>query len=332
MKVETSVAMEPVLFAPIIQSRRWGGDRLATKLGKQLPAANDVYGESWEIVDRHDQQSKIAFGPTAGQTIRELIQANAEQIYGGAASADKQFPFLIKFLDCQQDLSVQVHPNDEQAKVYHPSETGKTECWFVLDAEPGSVVYVGFQPGTTADQIRAAVSENRLAELLKAYPAKKGDGFYIPAGTVHAIGQGLVIAEIQQPSDLTFRLYDWGCVDQNGQPRQLHVDDALAVMTLDESFDPRAARQEDRDAASEPLQTIVSPYFQVDIYEFSEGTLQISHEECLVLMVLEGAGVMQSGEFSREVELGQTWLLPACNGSFVLEAGSGVKVAVVREP
>ncbi len=324
--------MEPILFHPILQTRRWGGDKLATQLGKTLPNRDEPFGESWEIVDRHDQQSKIANGAHAGKTIRELMESSSGEILG-TKEEGAQFPFLIKFLDCQDDLSVQVHPNDEQAKTYHPSETGKTEAWIILDADPGSLLYAGFKPGTTPDQIRTAIQENRLQDLLKTYSAQLGDCFFIPAGTVHAIGAGLVVAEIQQPSDLTFRLYDWGFLDKNGNPRQLHVDDGLASMVIDEDFDPRFPSRPDHDSATEPAQSITSPYFQIDVFQFSEDTLQLDHEEhCYVLMVLGGSGTLRSGDHTAQIELGQTWLLPACNKSLSITPSSPLKVALVHEP
>lgn len=329
----TGLSLEPILFEPILQPRRWGGDRLATCLGKQLPHPDGVFGESWELVDRHDYQSRILDGEHAGKSIRELIQLNGEQIFGRSGCENKQFPFLIKFLDCQHSLSVQVHPNDDHAKASHPQETGKNEAWIILEAEPDSVVYAGFQPGTTTRAIREAIAACRLQDLLKTYPARSGDCFFIPAGTVHAIGAGLVVAEVQQPSDVTYRLYDWGCVDQQGQPRPLHIEEALACITLDDDFNPLVPRQPEHDSPDQPAQSIVSPYFQIDVYQFSQGKLQVSHkDECLVMMMLAGSGAMQSGVTRRDVKLGQTWLLPACNGEFSVEATAPVTIALVREP
>jgi mannose-6-phosphate isomerase len=221
----------------------WGGRRLETVLGKRLPPGDD-YAESWEIVDHGDDQSVVLAGPLAGQTLGELVRRNAADLFGRHAP-ERGFPLLLKFLDCQRTLSLQVHPNDAQASRLTPPDLGKTEAWVVLAAAPGARIYSGLAEGVSraslAEAIRASASipaelsetAAPLVRLLHSFEPAVGDCVFIPAGTVHALGAGLLMAEIQQASDTTFRLFDWNRVDATGRPRPLHVDESLAVIDFD---------------------------------------------------------------------------------------------------
>ncbi len=326
-----STLLSPISFQPIVQTRRWGGEKLQTVLGKRLPDSQ-FYGESWEVVDRHDAQSVVDNGCFQGKTVRDLLQAQGRAICGSGYQGG-QFPFLIKFLDCRLNLSVQVHPNDAQAIKYHPQEKGKTEAWIIMDCEPGSMIYAGLKEGVSKKQIRDAIDNQTLHTLMKAYQPQIGDCFLIPAGTVHAIGGGNLVAEIQQPSDLTFRLYDWGAVDQDGKPRQLHIDDALACIASEGDFNPLVPACPEHNSATLPVQKISSDYFEFEIYQFQKGELVIEHaDELRVLIVLEGSGMLTSGERELAVHKGGTWVLPACNLRSSIRGENGLKVCVVKEP
>jgi mannose-6-phosphate isomerase len=211
-------------FNPILREALWGGRRLA-ELGKPL-GSGERYSESWEIVDHGADQSVVVGGPLAGATLHDLVTSHGRSLLGrdyGLA----QFPLLLKFLDCQQTLSVQVHPNDAQALRLNPPDSGKTEAWVVLAAERGSKIYAGLKSGVDRTELERAVRDGECNKCLHVFEPKVGDCVFIEAGTVHALGAGLLIAEIQQASDTTFRLFDWSRVEPDGQPRTLHVQESL---------------------------------------------------------------------------------------------------------
>lgn len=217
----------PLRFEPIYQYRPWGGRRLEELLSAPLPAG--LVGEAWLLSDREDHQSRVADGPLRGQTIAELRTRWPTQLLGSLAARFPRFPLLLKFLDARQVLSVQVHPSDRQAAEVGPGESGKTEAWVVLEASPDSFIYAGLKSGTTADQLRRAVAGTTVGDCLASFTPHVGDGVLLPAGTVHALGSGTVVFEVQQNSDLTYRLFDWDRADPaTGQRRELQVDRALA--------------------------------------------------------------------------------------------------------
>jgi mannose-6-phosphate isomerase len=218
----------PLRLKPLFRRYLWGGRRLETMLGKSLGPGDD-YAESWEVVDHGEDQSVVASGPAAGHTLHELVVSQGEDLLGQHVP-QKQFPLLLKFLDCNRTLSVQVHPNDEQAARLDPPDLGKTEAWVVLAADPGSKIYSGLKPGVDRGALQAALEAGKCEECLHQFEPRVGDCVFIQAGTVHALGAGLVIAEIQQASDTTFRLFDFNRVDAEGKPRPLHVADSLATI------------------------------------------------------------------------------------------------------
>lgn len=219
----------PLKFEPIFKSMLWGGDRLRPWFGR--PPSPDPTGEAWVVSDVDGSESVIANGPLAGRTLRSLVHDLRTDPAVAAKLSLGRFPLLCKFLDTRQELSVQVHPNDEQANAKFPGQAGKTEAWYVLAADPAtSKIYAGFKPGVTAESFKAALATGTAASLLHSYTPSPGDCVFLPAGTVHAIGANMQVFEVQQTSDITYRLYDWGRVDpKTGRPRQLHVEDGLAV-------------------------------------------------------------------------------------------------------
>ena len=221
--------MPPLILRPLYRRYIWGGRRFATALGRDLPPGDD-YAESWELVDRGPDQSVIAAGPLAGTSLGTLVRDRGPDLLG-RHSPRAAFPLLFKFLDACRDLSVQVHPDDARAARLTPPDFGKTEAWYVVDAVPGSRIYAGLAPGVDADSFATALRDGRCADVLHAFEARPGDCIFIPAGTVHAIGAGLLVAEIQQSSDVTYRLHDWGRTGTDGKPRPLHVDAGLEATT-----------------------------------------------------------------------------------------------------
>ncbi len=226
----SQIVLYPLRFEPIYQYRIWGGRRLADLLTAPLPSDGPI-GEAWVLSDRDDHQSQVANGPLKGRTIGQLLEQSPEQLLGKLAGRFRRFPLLLKFLDARDMLSVQVHPSDRQTNYLPAGETGKTEAWVVLEAGTESRIYAGLKPGTTADDLRRGLTNGAVADHLVCFTPKPGDGVFLPAGTVHALGGDVVVFEVQQNSDVTFRLYDWDHVDaKTGQPRALQVDQALACI------------------------------------------------------------------------------------------------------
>jgi len=221
--------LPPLILSPIYRRYLWGGRRFESAFGRRLPEPGP-YAESWQLVDRGADQSVVAAGPLAGTTLGSLVQTRGVDLLGRHAPR-AAFPLLFKFLDACQDLSVQVHPDDVRAAALGTPDLGKTEAWYVIDAVAGSRIYAGLRAGVTRDHLAEALRAGRCDEVIHSFPVQAGDCVFIPAGTVHAIGAGLLVAEIQQSSDVTFRLHDWNRVGPDGQPRALHVEAGLEATT-----------------------------------------------------------------------------------------------------
>ena len=285
-----------LIFNPIYQERVWGGRNLAAKLGRELPADKNI-GESWEIVDRPEAMSKT----TDNRSIRELIERFPDAIMGPGWPADRPFPILVKWLDCQEKLSLQVHP---PAKV--AAELGgkpKTENWYIADAEPGATLMAGLKKGATRAAFEAALKNNELEPLVHSFAVSKGESMFIPSGRLHAIGGGNLILEIQQNSDTTYRVYDWGRVGLDGQPRQLHIEESLASTNF-EDFEP------------ETLTTGGNSQILAESEVFTLRKICLDGGACLnftkgqprILSIIEGELRSDSGE---TIERSQNVLLPA---------------------
>jgi mannose-6-phosphate isomerase len=297
-------------FRPIFRRYLWGGRRLATMLGKPLPPGDD-YAESWEIVDHGADQSVVRAGSLAGRTLHELVRECGEALLGRDAPRPN-FPLLMKLLDCNRTLSVQVHPNDAQAAQLNPPDLGKTEAWVVLAADPGSKIYAGLKPGVTRDDLAAALAVGGCEGLLHEFEPAVGDCVFIPAGTVHALGAGLVIAEIQQASDTTFRLFDWNRVDADGKPRPLHIDESLAV--IDYQRGPVAPQTPLPTGAPGRERLAACAKFALDRVTF-ETPIEIGGDDrCHVLAVIEGAVAAAGDPVGAPLALGETALAPAAAG------------------
>ncbi len=226
-------------FAPLYQERVWGGRGLAKHLGRSLPAGGPI-GESWEIVDRPEAQSVVDGGERAGKTLRQLIATHAAEIMGPKWPANRPFPILVKWLDCSDRLSLQVHPPATIA----PGLGGepKTENWYVAQAEPGAAVLAGLKPGVDSAGFRAALQDGTAESLVYRLPTTAGDSLLIHSGVMHAIDAGNLILEIQQNSDTTYRVYDWGRVGLDGKPRTLHIEQSLASLEANTAVTPQLVR------------------------------------------------------------------------------------------
>lgn len=244
--------LEPKLFG-----RVWGGQQLADRTGAAPPAG--PVGEAWLVSDHPNCVSVVADGSRQGTTLHQLLQENAEALLGIGVKTtpDGRFPLLLKLLDCCEVLSIQVHPNDVQAAMMQEPDAGKTEMWYVLDAEAEGQVLCGLDPAMEADAFIAAAATGRIESAIQRWDAAPGMGFFVPSGTVHALGKGLLIAEIQQNSDLTYRVYDWGRTGTDGAPRELHLDKAAKVTTFGEAYPGPVSncRRSEQDAECFPLAT-----------------------------------------------------------------------------
>jgi mannose-6-phosphate isomerase len=290
-------------FEPVFRRYLWGGRRLGTVLAKPIGPEND-YAECWEVVDHGKDQSIVANGPFRGQTLRWLVEQHGAELFG-QHHPQRQFPLLFKFLDSQTDLSLQVHPNDEQAARQTPPDLGKTEAWVILDALPNSVVYAGLKPELDRSAVELAIEHDNLPQCLHQLAAQPGDCLFIPAGTVHALGAGFLVAEIQQASDTTFRLYDWKRLGPDGKPRPLHVEAGLAVTNY--LAGPVYPQQPASTECSHVERLVKCDKFVLDRWRFSEPAELAIHNRFHLLVVL-------SGRVRVEEELltqGQTLLVPA---------------------
>jgi mannose-6-phosphate isomerase len=269
-------------FEPIFQERVWGGRALADYLGRALPAGKPI-GESWEIVDRPEANSRVRGGEYDGKTLREVIEADAERVMGPEWERTRVFPILVKWLDCRERLSLQVHPPAEIALSLGGEP--KTENWFVARAEPGAGVLAGLVDGVDAEKFRAALANNTAEKLLRRHETRVGDSILIHSGVMHAIDGGNVILEIQQNSDTTYRVYDWGRVGLDGKPRQMHVEQSLACLTANRAPAPRLLR------ASEPGDVLADcAEFRLRRVRLAPGAkLEIvAREQPRLLSVVEG--------------------------------------------
>jgi mannose-6-phosphate isomerase len=300
----------PLRFKPILRQYLWGGRRLETELGKKL-GDGDRYAESWEIVDHGEDQSTVVAGPWMGKQLHELVTSHGSELFGRNLP-QRQFPLLFKFLDAHKTLSVQVHPNDEQGARLDPPDLGKTEAWVVLTADPGSKIYAGLKPGVDRARLTRHLEEGTCDRALHAFEPKVGDCVFIRAGTVHALGAGLVIAEIQQASDTTFRLFDWNRVDADGNPRPLHIDEALEVIDFGRGpVDPQTPQ---RTEYAHVERLVECDKFVLDRWRFDNSGIIEPDGRFHLLAVVDGAMELVADTTTVLLKRGDTVLIPAACG------------------
>lgn len=294
----------PLRFQPVLKQTIWGGRLLGERLGKPIgPESN--YAESWEVVDHGVDQSVVVGGPLNGKTLHELLTEHHEWLMG--ETPNRKFPLLLKYLDCNRVLSVQVHPCDTYAATMAAPDLGKTEAWYIVDAKPDAVIYAGLKTGVDASALRDAVTAGRAEEVLHQFHPEVGDCVFIPAGTVHAIGAGLLVAEIQQSSDTTFRLYDWNRVDASGRSRELHVEESLAVTDFDRG--PVAPIR--RNAAAEGWQTLAR-CDKFHLRAIGRGESSVAGDGHFhILTVPHGEATLTFGDETTTLITGESVLLPA---------------------
>lgn len=302
--------LPPLRFTPLIKRLRWGGTRLARLLRKPIGSIVDA-AESWEIADHGTDQSVVAGGPFAGWSITRLMSEFGGEVLGTKAK-QTVFPLLVKFLDAHDRLSLQVHPNDMQAKALAGAERGKTEAWIILDALPGSLVYAGLRPGIDREALESAIRLGKLPDCVHAFQANPGDCFLIPAGTIHAVGEGILLAEIQQTSDVTFRLHDWGRLGSDGRPRQLHLSQALECLDFSRGpinpIQPRVIQG----VSDNRVEELVSSEHFVIRRHTGEHSWQLGRIDGFrILVLLTGQADLTWLEGVESLSVGDTILIPA---------------------
>jgi mannose-6-phosphate isomerase len=299
----------PFTFHPIFKERVWGGREMERLYQKQLPPARPI-GESWEISDRPGDANVIANGPLAGKDLRWLMENHRIELLGDAQpAAENRFPLLCKILDARDKLSLQVHPPDARAAELNGEP--KTEMWFIADAAPGAELYVGLKRGVTRAEFEKKVQTGEVAECFHRVPVQAGDAMFLPSGRVHAIGAGLVIFEIQQNSDTTYRVFDWNRVGLDGQPRELHVARSLASIDFND-FEPALARGRftGNETKSRPL--VNDPLFNVETVEMKSGAnMNLKSRRLQIIAAVSGRLEIQSGPVSANLTAGQFCLIPA---------------------
>ena len=305
----------PIKFKPRIKERIWGGQAILKKKGSAASrlAKDKLYGESWDLSSVKGDISVVANGMLKGNNLEEIIEVYMGELVGEGLFEryGLEFPLLIKYLDCNDKLSVQVHPDDALAEERHNS-FGKTEAWYIADCKPGAAIYLGFKDlNITREEYISAVSESRLEQLLNRVEVKKGDVFFIPAGTVHALGAGIEVVEVQQTSDVTYRIYDWDRVDASGKGRELHT--ALAVDAIDFESDAELLHKQYTLAKGGESRVIECPYFtmtlhDVDAVKYLDRSMLDSF---IVYICLEGNATISIDGGKEELTAGELVLIPA---------------------
>ena len=294
--------MQPLFMKPVFQEKIWGGSRLKTVFGYDIPS--DKIGEDWAISAHPNGVSMIENGPYKGQTLDQLW-ANEKALFG--QPTEDVFPLLIKILDAEDDLSVQVHPDDTYG-LKHEGELGKTECWYVIDAQPGAEIIYGHN-AQTKEELTTMIQEGRWEDLLTRVPVKKGDFFFVPSGTIHAIGKGIMILETQQSSDTTYRVYDYDRKDDAGQTRELHIQQSIDVTTVP-SNRPENAIVEEKIGDSTVVTYLKTDFFNV--YEWQvNGLLSMEKAAPYTLVtVITGEGELIVDEKTYPLTMGTSFILP----------------------
>ncbi|GHC64895.1 type I phosphomannose isomerase catalytic subunit [Ulvibacter litoralis] len=314
----------PLKFIPILKEKVWGGTKLSRLFGKEL-AENT--GESWEVSGVEGDISVVVNGTFKGVSLVSLLETYKEALVGKKVykTFGATFPLLFKFIDADQDLSVQLHPNDALAKKRHNS-FGKTEMWYVLDADDDARIILGFSEKMDAETYLRHLSENKITEILHSEKVQKGDSFFITPGVVHAIGAGVVIAEIQQTSDITYRIYDWNRPDINGELRELHNELAIDAITFEETN----AKLTYTEVENEPLPLCTTPFFKTNKLTLTKNFTRnvVALDSFVVYMCVEGAATVVTKNTSEEIKKGETLLIPASTSEITIKTSSATILEV----
>ena len=315
----------PLKFKTIYKDKIWGGQKIRTYLHKDFGNLPNC-GETWEISGVKSDVSVVANGSLAGESLADLLAKYKDELVGKKIYErfGNEFPLLVKFIDANEDLSIQVHPDDKLAKERHNS-FGKTEMWYVVEADPGSTLIAGFNKELTQEEYLEKFNSGHLTDVLNKEDVKAGDVFFLPAGRVHTIGKGLLIAEIQQTSDITYRIYDFDRVDDKGNKRELHVEQALAAIDYKHYPEYKTKYTPEKNRA---VHLVSCPYFTTNVLDFDKSTdKDYSGLDSFVIHVcLEGAYELKYNSESYPVKMGECLLLPNTVGKVELSTGKGFKI------
>lgn len=322
----------PLRFEPIYQYRLWGARHLSGLFSAPLPG-NGPIGEAWVLSDRTDHQSLVANGPLKGRTLGQVMEQFREQLMGNLSSRFRRFPLLLKFLDAHEMLSVQVHPSDDPSELIPDGDGAKTEAWVVIEAEKGSHIYAGLKSGTTAGSLRLSLEDGTVADHLVCIAPKPGDAVFIPAGTVHTLGNDVVVFEVQQNSDVTFRLYDWGHIDpETKEPRSLQVDQAFACIEFGASDSGLVAPRVETTSPVERERLFDCHAFLLwRVLGQDQFTIGATAEP-RVLVGMEGSGQIMHQGTPYAVGKGDVWLLPAEAGECTFQPSGEVTLLEIAIP
>lgn len=303
---------EPLFMKPIYKDYIWGGTRLKEYLKKDIKT--DTVAESWEMSTNEAGLSKTQ----TGQTLKELFEDETikEEIFGTKTKNMKEFPLLIKFIDAKDNLSVQVHPDDEYALKYE-NDKGKTEMWYVMDCDENAKIICGIKESIKQEEIANIIHKGKIREILNEVPIHKGDVIFIPSGTIHAILKGTLICEIQQNSNLTYRVYDWDRIGKDGKPRELHIEKAIDVIKQDSE---QKIVNTETQAVDTSSNVISCNYFKADTICIGSKYKQVSNKETFeAMMVVEGNGIIKTNGKEYKIKLGDSFIIPASLGKYEIE-------------
>ncbi|MCQ4088633.1 mannose-6-phosphate isomerase, class I [Saccharibacillus sp. JS10] len=303
---------EPLFLTPVFQERIWGGTKLNTIFGYDIP--NDKTGECWAVSGHPNGQSIVHNGKYAGQKLNDLWVDHAE-LFGDSES--DVFPLLTKILDASDDLSVQVHPDDAYAREFENGELGKTECWYIIDAEPGATLIYGHH-AQSREELRSMIDHGQWDELLTKIEVKPGDFFYVPSGTIHALGAGILVLETQQSSDTTYRVYDYDRKDANGNGRELHLEKAIDVTTIPQSY-TGGAYETDRLDGVTITKFVSNSFFTVEKWDVDGVANFADRDRYTIVSILSGEGKLNNADQQYPLKKGDHFIIPAKFGDYTIE-------------
>jgi mannose-6-phosphate isomerase len=306
----------PLLFDPILKEKIWGGRKLEGLFGRKLPA--ERIGESWDIACHKNGTSVVSNGIHKGKPLDLLIEELGIELLGCGLKDIEKFPLLVKMLDASDVLSVQVHPTDKYASIHENGELGKTEMWYIIDVEPGAYLYFGVSPGIDREEFKQAIFKGQVEPYLCKMPVEKGDVLYIPSGMVHAIGPGIVICEIQQNSDTTYRVFDWNRLGDHGNPRELHIDKALDVIDfIGQHSRNKIKGIEVKEDGGSRTYLVACPYFAAERLNIMGSVEEKANgEKFFILTIIEGQGHIEYNEGFQGFKKGDSIMIPANLGNY----------------
>lgn len=322
----------PILFEPIYMARMWGGNKMGPVLKRQLPESKEPIGESWELVDREGEQSVVANGPLSGLTISELIQYYGKDIVANTYHGDR-FPLLVKIIDAGKRLSLQVHPDAEACQVIGEGAEPKTEMWYIIAADRTAKIIAGIKSNSTKRQIIETLSKPDIENYLQVSDSHSGDAYFIPSGKIHAIGAGNLILEIQQNSDTTYRVSDWGRVDSNGKSRELHVEQALKSINFTDRTPARITGVSDNAGHNRKFPIIRHcPYFRVNDLRLVDTWRDSTFETASFHLITPIGHPVTVGrdDLKTLVPAGSTCFIPACFGAYSITLEESGETTVIR--